>query len=160
MGGRRAGRVSAGNMGGAKYFFCSGPKFPPRHPKDNIFEQGIPDIRDPDVGMSLTPGIVRDNNLMPGTLFSWWTFRMFFIFLSAREGEGGVRARRRGGGSVFLLKIPGGGVGEFQRGRGREGVCGKLGNFFGGGGIQMFFLSGPKRPPSSVVSDSSRQGCP
>ena len=35
----------------------------------------------------------------------------------------------------FLLKIPEGGGGLQEEGpRGREGVCGKLGIFFGGGG--------------------------
>ena len=33
---------------------------------------------------------------------SWWTFRIFYSFVSARGGVGGVRGARRGGGSVFI----------------------------------------------------------
>ena len=56
-----------------------------------------------------------------------------FFFCSGR-GNGGVRGTRRGEGS-FLLKIPGGGgVQEGEGPRGREGVYGELGNFWGGGG--------------------------
>ena len=39
-----------------------------------------------------------------------------------------------GGGSFFLLKIPGEGVGGERGPRGQEDVCGELGNFGGGGG--------------------------
>ena len=59
----------------------------------------------------------------------------FFFLLE--EGEGGVRGARTGGGG-FLLKSPGGG-GVLQEGkgpRGREGVCGDLGN---GEGLFFFF---------------------
>ena len=39
------------------------------------------------------------------------------------------------GASVSLLKIPGTGWGFCRMApRGREGACGELGNFFGGGG--------------------------
>ena len=52
------------------------------------------------------------------------------------------------GGSFFLIENPrrGGGGGP----RGREGVCGELGNFFGGGA--KYFFSGPKRPPRNFPS--------
>ena len=78
---------------------------------------------------------------------TWWTFRIFFIFFSARGGGRGVRAVGRGAGR-FLLKIPGGGGGVLQEGegpRGREGVCSELGNLEGGG--LNIFLFGPKCPP-------------
>ena len=72
----------------------------------------------------------------------------YFLFFLLWEGEGGVRGAGRQGGSVFLLKIPGGGGSpEDGRGpRGREGVCSELGNFRGGGGAKYFF-SVPKCPP-------------
>ena len=58
------------------------------------------------------------------------------FFLSGRgKGESEVPG---GEGFHFLLKIPGG-EGGFQEGpRGREGVCGELGNL-GGGGAKYFF---------------------
>ena len=59
-------------------------------------------------------------------------FGYFLVFLLG-EGEGESEAPGRGG-FHFLLKIPGRG-GGFQEGpRGREGVCGELGNLGGGGG--------------------------
>ena len=57
---------------------------------------------------------------------------IFSFFSALGEGEGGVRGERRGE-VGFLLKIPKGG-GVRRRGRGREGVCGELANFGGGGG--------------------------
>ena len=51
--------------------------------------------------------------------------------------EGGVRGAGGGrGASVFLLKVPRGGglLQEGGGGPGREGVCGELGNWVGGGG--------------------------
>ena len=62
-----------------------------------------------------------------------------FYFCLLGGGQGGVWGDREGGGSVFLLKIPGGG-GDLSKngggGRGgREGVCGK----FGGRGAKFFF---------------------
>ena len=51
----------------------------------------------------------------------------YFLFFCSREGEGSPR-RQEGGELVFLLKIPGGGVG----GRGAGRVCDDLGNFLGG----------------------------
>ena len=46
---------------------------------------------------------------------------------------GGVRGARRGGVS-FFIENPRRGWAE-----GQEGVCGELGNFFGGGGLNFFF---------------------
>ena len=65
----------------------------------------------------------------------WWTFWIFFIiFFRLGEGEGRVRAEKKGG-VGFSLKIPGrGGRGVSRRGaepRDREDVWG---NFWGGGG--------------------------
>ena len=72
-----------------------------------------------------------------------------FNFFSARGGGRGSPRAPRGGGVGFLLKIPRGGGGVSRRGRGREGVCGELG-IFGGGGAKYFF-SGPKRPPRKIL---------
>ena len=69
---------------------------------------------------------------------SWWVFRIILIF-SAR-GWGRASPRRREGGRVdFVLQIPaGGGLSAGKGPRGREGVCGELGIFLGGG----FFFFG------------------
>ena len=51
----------------------------------------------------------------------------------------------------FLLKIPERGGGSREEGpRGREGVCGELG-IWGGGGAKYFFF-GPKCPPRKSCS--------
>ena len=56
-----------------------------------------------------------------------------FIFLLGEKKEGGVRGRREGG--RFLIENPRrGGLQEGEGPRGREGVCGELGIFLGGGG--------------------------
>ena len=83
------------------------------------------------------------NNLLGGRLG-------YFLVFSARGGGRGSLRRREGGGVGFFLKIPGGGVSRRGEGpRGREGVCGELGNWGGGGGgLNFFFFSGPKCPPS------------
>ena len=65
-------------------------------------------------------------------LKTWWTFRIFFIFLLLREGKGKFEAPGVGG-VGFLLKIPGGG-GGFQEGEGPRGREGGIGRIFGGGG--------------------------
>ena len=78
--------------------------------------------------------------------FTWWTFRIFFIF-SARGGGRGSPRCQEGGGSVFIKKSNEGG-GGLQDGRGREGVCSELGTFGGGGGGGKIFFWGPKCPPS------------
>ena len=78
---------------------------------------------------------------------TWWTFRICFSFFLLREGKGESKASGRGGGSIFIEKSRKG-AGVLQEGeglRGREGVCGELGNL-GGGGANIFF-SGPKCPP-------------
>ena len=56
----------------------------------------------------------------------------------------------RGGGPIFIENPRrGGGLQEGEGPRGREGVCGELGNLEGGGGGKFFFFfSGPKCPPS------------
>ena len=67
---------------------------------------------------------------------------IFIYFFLLGVGQGALRGARRGWGGGVLLKIPGGGLG-FQEGeglRGREGVCGELGNF--GEGDRA------KRPPT------------
>ena len=56
-----------------------------------------------------------------------------------------------GGGVRFLIENPRGeGCQEGEGPRGREGVCGELGEFLGGGGGPKYFLSGPKLPPRFV----------
>ena len=61
----------------------------------------------------------------------------YFLFSSARGGGRGSPRRWKWWGGRFLLKIPGRG-GVSRRGRGREGVCGELRNW-GGGGLNIFF---------------------
>ena len=59
-------------------------------------------------------------------------FGYFLLFLLV-EGEGESEAPGGGGFGFFLWKIPGGGgVSKTGRPRGREGVCGELGNRGGG----------------------------
>ena len=57
-----------------------------------------------------------------------------FNFFCSGRGKGESEAPG-GGGFDFLLKTPGG---VFRRERGREGVCGELGNL-GEGGANIFF---------------------
>ena len=61
---------------------------------------------------------------------------IYFFFCS---GTGKRSSRRWGGDGFFSLKIPREGFQEGEGPRGREGVCGELGNFFGGG---VFFVRG------------------
>ena len=63
----------------------------------------------------------------------------YFLFFSAREGEGGVRDRARGGGGgrFFIEKSQEAGLQEGEGPRGRKGVCGELGSW--GGGLNIFF---------------------
>ena len=68
-----------------------------------------------------------------------------FYFFCLGRGKGESEAPGRGRGSIFYSKSQEGGRQEGEGPRGREGVCGKLGN--GGGGAKYFF-SGPKCPPS------------
>ena len=64
----------------------------------------------------------------------------YFLFFLLGTGERGVRGAARGWGTIFLLKIPGGG-GVSRAGwggaSGREGVCAEFG---GGGGAKYFFF--------------------
>ena len=79
--------------------------------------------------LGLTWGGGQDTNQEVGLLAStrtWWTFRIFFIFVLLGGGEGGVRATGKGGVEVFLLKIPGGG--------GFPGGCREQGSPGNGGG--------------------------
>ena len=69
---------------------------------------------------------------------------IFYFFLLG-EGKGESEAAGRGVGLDILLKIPEGGGGLQLGRRAREGVCGELG-IWGGGGLNFFF-SGPKCPP-------------
>ena len=68
--------------------------------------------------------------------FSWWTFRIFFIF-SARGRGRGSPLRQEGAGVGFLLKIPGGGGVFSHEGGGGAGRV-SAGNF-GGGGLNIFW---------------------
>ena len=71
-----------------------------------------------------------------------------FYFFCSGMGKGEPEEPGGGGGRFdFLLKIPGGwSLSEGEVPRGREGVCGELG-IFGGGGGKYFCFSGPKCPP-------------
>ena len=61
----------------------------------------------------------------------------YFLFFSARGGGRGSPRRQEGGGRFFIEN-------PTERGRGREGVCGELGNFGGEGGGALYFLLGPE----------------
>ena len=71
----------------------------------------------------------------------------YFLFFSARGGEGGVRGDREAGGR-FFENPRGGGVYQEGVGGGREGVCREC----GGGGLNILF-SGPTCPPSMGVQN-------
>ena len=73
-----------------------------------------------------------------------------FYFLLLGEGEGGVRDAGRGGGLVFIENARNGEGGFSRRGRGREGVCGELGNFSGGGGAKTFFFGAEMSTKKSI----------
>ena len=69
----------------------------------------------------------------------------FFFFFSARGGEGGVRGARKGRGSFFSFKVPGGGGLPEEGGRGAWRVS--VGNLEkGGGGGKFFFFFGAEIP--------------
>ena len=72
----------------------------------------------------------------------------YFLFFSAREGEGGVRGARRGVGSVF-------GGGGLQEEEGPGGCLRRIGDFSLGGA--KYFFSGPKRPPSKWINKGGWQ---
>ena len=75
----------------------------------------------------------------PGKFFSWWTFRIFFIFFVAR-GRGKGSPRNWEGGGRFFIENPRGGVSRAGGGRGARGwvFAGK----WGGGGANFFFFTG------------------
>ena len=78
---------------------------------------------------------MREKRLQ-GNREALWTFRIFFIFSALWRGKGSPR-RLEGGGNRIFIENPTRGGGVSRRGRGREGVCGELGNFGdseGGGG--------------------------
>ena len=94
---------------------------------------------------------------------SWWTFRIFFIFICSGRRKGESEAPGVGGGR-FLLKIPGGGVSRRGGAKGgREGVCSELGIWGGGGGGEIFLFRGrdvhegffpsPKGPKIEKIQD-------
>ena len=95
-------------------------------------------------------------------------FYFFFIF-SAPGRQRKVRGDREGGGSVFLLKIPGGGV-SHERVGGGEGAtrvsAGNLGEL-GEGGVNIFFRGRNARqdkasalPPYRFLARKrKREGC-
>ena len=68
------------------------------------------------------------------------------------EGEGSPRHREGGGGDWLYIENPRTG-GSPRGARGREGVCGELGNL-GRGGAKYVFFSGPKCPPRKRLSGS------
>ena len=74
---------------------------------------------------------------------------IFYFFLL---GEGSGSPRRQGGGDRFLIENPrrGGGV-PGGGGAGRVSVANR-GILGGEGGVNIFF-SGPKRPPSKVLTN-------
>ena len=89
----------------------------------------------------------------PRSCESWLAFLIlanvsdiFYFFLLGERGKGESEAAGEGGVDI-LVKIPEGG-GSPEGRRGREGVCGELGIWGGGGGGLNFFFSGPKCPPS------------
>ena len=79
--------------------------------------------------------------------FTWRTFQIFIIFFAARWRGKGESEAPGGGGSVFI-ENPTGEGGFSRRGRGREGVCGELGNLGGGG----FFFCGPETSTKTYKS--------
>ena len=73
------------------------------------------------------------------------------IFYFSARGGGRGSPRCQGGEVRFFIENPrGGGVSRREMGpRGREGVCGELGNWGG-----VIFFGGPKCPPSlSILSE-------
>ena len=65
---------------------------------------------------------------------TWWTFCIFFLFFCSGGGRGSLRRREGGRGRFFLDNPRRGGLQEGEGPKGREGVCGELGNLRGGGG--------------------------
>ena len=70
----------------------------------------------------------------------WWTFRIFFIFCSARGGGRGSLRSREGGRDPFLIENPRRGGGH-QDGRGRGAGRASAVNWgIRGGGGKIFFF--------------------
>ena len=65
---------------------------------------------------------------------------IFYVFLLG-EGEGGVRGAGQGGGGEIPGRMGFSRTGGARASRGREGVCGGLGN---SGGAAKYFFPGPK----------------
>ena len=80
--------------------------------------------------------------------FTWWTFRIFFKFFSARGGEGGVRGDTEGGGSVSYCKSQEGGAPRREGGGGEGAGRASAGNL--GGEAKFFF--GVEMPPKGKVN--------
>ena len=77
-------------------------------------------------------------------------FGYFLFFFLLGNGEIGGPRLREGGGRFFIESTRRGGGSPGREGpRGREGVCGELRNFLGGG--LNNFLGGVKCPPSFVI---------
>ena len=84
--------------------------------------------------------------------FSWWTFRIFFIFSAL--GEGNVESEAAGGGvgPVFSWKSQGGGRGSPKKGGVGPGAARVSAASLGGWGAwAKYCFSGPKFPPSSCL---------
>ena len=83
---------------------------------------------------------ISDPHLPPPKLERQWLGGRFgyILFFLLGGGAKGVRGAGRGGGEGFLWKIPGVGGAVFRAGGGGgwEGVCGE---FWGGGGLNIFF---------------------
>ena len=71
-----------------------------------------------------------------------------FYFFCLGEGKGESGATGRGGGSVFLLKIPEGGGASPTRGGGRDGVGRVFAGNWGGGAKYFFF--GAEMPAKEI----------
>ena len=73
---------------------------------------------------------MKQNTMGPKMITLLGVSDIFYFFLL---GEGrGIPRRQAGRGDRFFSENPGGG--SSRRVRGREGVCGESGNYWGGGG--------------------------
>ena len=77
---------------------------------------------------------------------------IFYFFLL---GEG----KRDSGapGVDFVLKIPGGGALQDERGRGAGSVCSELGNLGGGGEVYIFFFGAEMSTKKSMLMNQFQQ---
>ena len=83
------------------------------------------------------PGALPDSSSVLDQFQLGGRFGYFLFFFGSGRGKGESEAA--GGVVDFLLEIPEGGGLHEEGPRGREGVCGKLGIFGGGGGLNIFF---------------------